>query len=491
MMPSSFMLQLKREFDEIVSESQCMETETPLPLIIMAIYLNHFGFIEFINARIPCFPIHCKYSPGVLAQLLVLVHFIPSYTRISLVSIFSVYEKMNLELLTGHKTDPLTGSVIRPDELNDDLFGRFLDDLYEYGCEKIFHDFTVAVRTTFSLPFTSILHFDATYSYSESEENDVKQIVAENFPHFGNPLDGTLFEPSWNEMMLFLLHEVYGPEFSKYIYISDCKDVTEEDILRLVRSEFPISFISCLPQNFHSKLSENAKCKTYEQNEGHYFGTCCNDAPDMQTDIYYASTIPVTISEFDMYVHVYKTPEKGANIERKVIQEQGALTAKLEKMCKKRFFSKEDAVCEMNSFLLAHSNSMIEVELEIASDVELKKPRGRPGKKPKPPEEVTRWKIVKLGMKRKEDKIDDEIRKSSTFCLITNVDPMEQSSQETLLLYKGENQAERQFHIVKRPMMPVTTFLKRSSRSKALLTILYLGALLHGVLQVISRIELR
>ena len=90
----------------------------------------------------------------------------------------------------------------------------------------------------------------------------------------------------------------------------------------------------------------------------------------------------------------------------------------------------------------------------------------------------------------KEGKIENEIKKASTFSLLTNVSPSEQSSWETLLLYKKQNHVESLFSILKQPMMAETIFLEKSERIQALMTLLYFSVLLHGILRVISHIEL-
>ena len=185
----------------------------------------------------------------------------------------------------------------------------------------------------------------------------------------------------------------------------------------------------------------------------------------------------------------YKTTDKKEKIERKVAKEQDKLTANLKKVCKKEFFCEADAVSEMNAFLSSCSNLMIEPDLDVVCEVTLKKPRGRPGKNPKPPTEITKWKIVHQGTKRKEEKITYEIEKASTFCLLTNIPPHEKSSREVLLLYKGQSCVESLFSVLKRPVMASTIFLKNPKRIEALMLILYFGLLLHGILQIISHIE--
>jgi hypothetical protein len=70
---------LLSEFEHLVSESQSMTKRTPFPLVLMANYLNRLGFIDYINERVSWDPKQCTYSPGVLAQLLVLAPFLSFY----------------------------------------------------------------------------------------------------------------------------------------------------------------------------------------------------------------------------------------------------------------------------------------------------------------------------------------------------------------------------------------------------------------------------
>ena len=166
------------------------------------------------------------------------------------------------------------------------------------------------------------------------------------------------------------------------------------------------------------------------------------------------------------------------------------MKADLEKLSKKEFFCEEDAETKRNSFLSSHSQLMVEPELKVIETVTLKNARGRPSKNPKPPQEIRRWKIASVRIVRKEEKIEKEIEKVSSFCLLTNVDSRKQSSSETLRLYKGQGHVESLFSSLKQPMMAATIFLEKPERIQALMTHLYFGVLLLGVLRVISHIEL-
>ena len=417
---------------------------------------------------------------------------------------------MDLELLIGHPLDPR--------DLNDDQFGRLLDRLYESGCDNLFHDLAISVRTTFSLPASYVLHSDTTshvlygeysacaesdvpllqitYGYSKDKRPDLKQIMTgmltddDGLPISSTTLDGNTADCTYNEQMLSLLQSVYGSELQKYTYIADSKLMTKENLLALTQGEFPISFISRLPSNFSNKLSERMKCEAYEQDQWNFLGTCCATTPGKKAPVYDAVTIPTTVYGTDMYVHVYKTTDKSEKVEKKVVREREKLETEVKHVCKREFFCEADAIAEMNAFLASHSALLNEVELAVTQEVTVKKPRGRPGKEQKAPLEVVRWKIGMQGIQRKEESIAKEIEKASTFCLITNIPSTEKSSREILLLYKGQSHVENQFSILKQPVMAATIFLETPERIKALMTLIYFSALMHGILRVISRIEL-
>ena len=492
-----------------------MAKRTPFPIVVMANYLNRLGFIDYMNDRISWDPKQWKYSPGILAQLLVLAPFLTHHKKIALLSLPTAYSKVDLEIVTGYTYDPITYQKIESSELNDTLFARLLDRIATYGCDKLFHDLAIQTRCTFSLPENTILHVDTTShvlygSYSESDANsplfithghskdkhpELKQIMTgavtdgDGIPLFATALNGNTADCSFNETTIHLLKAVYGPELQNHIYIADSKLLTKPNVLELMQGKVPIPFISRIPANFYEKLSETMRCKAYEQNEWEDVGTCCLHA-SKHSATYCATTFPTSVYGFQMYVHVYKTTQKREKIEKKVHQEAEKLNAELEKLSKRKFFCEQDAETDRNVFLSSHSHLMVEPELTVIQEITHKNARGRPNKNPKPPQEVRRWRIVSVRIVRKEEKIEKEIEKASSFCLLTNVDSRKQSSSETLLLYKGQGHVESVFSSLKQPMMAATIFLEKPERIKALMTLLYFGVLLLGVLRVISHIEL-
>jgi len=147
---------------------------------------------ESINRYVKWDPAQWKYSPGVLAQLLVIAVFIQANKKIALSRIHQVYAGMDLEMLAGEPVEPA--------ELSDDLFAAMLDRLWMAGCENFLSTIALTVRIVFDLPPNYVLHSDTTYhvlygdydssedasgpslvlptyGYSKDKRNDLKQIM--------------------------------------------------------------------------------------------------------------------------------------------------------------------------------------------------------------------------------------------------------------------------------------------------------------------------
>ena len=367
------------EIEHFVSKSQSMAKRTPFSLVLMANYLDRLGFIDYINERVSWDPKQCKYSPGVLAQLLVLAPFLPFHKKIALVSLSNAYSKVDLKVVTGYKYDPIANEKIEDTELNDDQFARLLDRISTYGCEKLFHDLAIRARCIFSLPENYIFHVDTTshvlygryptsdensalyitYGHSKDKRPNLKQIMTgavtdgDGLPLFATALNGNTADCSFNEVTISLLKAVYGPELRNHVYIADSKLLTEPNVIALMQGDSPIPFISRIPANFGNKVGETMRHRAYNQNEWEDLGTCCSH-PSKHSPVYWATTFPVIASGFDMYVHVYKTVEKREKIEKKVKQEEEKLTKELEKLGKREFFCEKDAKTELDSFLRSH-----------------------------------------------------------------------------------------------------------------------------------------
>ncbi len=74
-------------------------SQTPLPALIVASFLDKIGFVEYIDAMVTWDPTQWQVSPGNLAKALVLVPFIHSGPRLPIYSIAEYYQGLDMELL--------------------------------------------------------------------------------------------------------------------------------------------------------------------------------------------------------------------------------------------------------------------------------------------------------------------------------------------------------------------------------------------------------
>jgi hypothetical protein len=166
--------------------------------IVIATYLNRLGFKESINRYVKWDPAQWKYSPGVLAQLLVIAVFIPANKKVALSRIRQVYVGMDLELLAGEPT--------KPDELSDGFFVTMLDRLWEADPRIFLSTIALTVRTVFNLPPDYVLHSDTTshvlYGDYESSEYDSDPSLVR--PTYGYSKDKRDDLKQWNITSVYL-----------------------------------------------------------------------------------------------------------------------------------------------------------------------------------------------------------------------------------------------------------------------------------------------
>lgn len=506
----------KQSFEDQLNRiSKSAEDKTltiPLSLLVITSYMNRLRFKEILNERLRWDPKQWKYSPGVLAQLLVLVAFIPARKKIALSRIHEAFAGIDLNYLVGEPIDP--------EELNDDLFAQLLDRMHEYGCTTLYRSISLTVRTVFNFPENKLLHSDTTSHvltgdyYSESDQKrpsiinpafgvskekrfDLLQIMSgsvadgDGLVLFCHILDGNTADCEYNNMILSVLNTVYGEEFGSYTYIADCKVLTEKNLNQIYSGRSPVRFISCIPDNFSGKLSEKSRNQAYQDNNWDYLGICCQHPSGKGTEPeYWSQVYHKTVFGHPMWIHVYRKAESEKRLERYLNNQREKFCNDLEILTTKEFICEPDALKELEMFEKSHKKSIYSTILSTVPITRVKQPVGRPSKIPKPMIQTTTWRISGGDIIRDEEKIARKQRKIDSFCLLTSIPPEEMDSKAILISYKGQNVVESMFSLLKEPLLASTLFLEKPERIEALMTILYFSVLMHGILQLITRLRL-
>jgi transposase len=500
---------IRHQFGQIIQSSEDLALRTPLALIVIATYLNRLGFKESINRYVRWDTTQWKYSPGVLAQLLVIATFIPANKKIALSRIHQAYSGMDLELLVGEPVNPA--------DLSDGLFANMLDRLWEAGCENILSTIALTVRTVFDLPPDYILHSDTTshvlygdydsseyapdpscvrpaYGFSKDKRDDLKQIMTgmttdgDGLIRFCHVLDGNTADCEYNRMMIKTLQKVYGDEFYRYTYIADSKVLNKKNLDLISCDAKPVKIISRIPENFAGKLAEKIRIQAYEKQEWQHLGICCeHPAGKGKEPEYWVQTYKRDVFGFPVWIHIYKSGDAERRLQEKIKKAREAYEADLKVLTEKEFACEPDASTDLNAFIKSHSKSFFSVNLSAVASVSEKNPVGRPSKTPKPKQIAVTWGVSAGPIIQNEAMIERQRRKDESFCLLTNIDPDTLGSRDVLLRYKAQHKVEHNFSVLKMPLLASTLFLEKPERIEAMMTLLYFSVLMHGILQLISR----
>lgn len=503
---------LRLDLNELFQGYEDLTERTPLQLIVIANYLNRLNFINTINNYVKWDPDQWKYSPGVLAQLLILAVFIPAHKKVALSRIHQVYAGMDLEILVGEPIDP--------DDLSDHLFASMLDRLFQAGCDKLLSTIALTVRTVFNLPPNYILHSDTTshvlygdydsseyesnssiihptYGYSKDKRNDLKQIMTgmvtdgDGLIRISHVLDGNTSDGSYNHLMIKTLQEVYGEEFYQYTYIADSKMLNKKNLELINEGNNPVKIISHIPENFSGSLAKRVRNQAYEKQEWASLGICCeHPAGKGKEPEYWVQTFEEKAYGFPVWVHIYKSGDAERRLKSKIEKERVNFEAELKSLTEKTFACEPDANTELLRFHQTHSKSFFSVSLSPISSVIEKNPVGRPSANPKPKKIEVSWSIRAGEIIRNDEKIELQRQKDESFSLLTNISPEVFSSREVLLRYKGQHKVEHNFSVLKMPLLASTLFLEKPQRIEAMMTLLYFSVLMHGIIQVISRMRI-
>ena len=500
---------LRHQLEQIVKSAEDTALRTPASLIVIATYLNRLNFIESVNQKVRWDPTQWKFSPGILAQLLVLAVFIPANKKTALSRIHLAYAGMDLELLVGEPIDPAG--------LSDELFAAMLDRLWEAGCEFFFSSIALTVRTIFALPPDYTLHSDTTshvvygdyestetttepfririiYGLSKDKRKDLKQIMTgmvtdgDGLIRFCHVLDGNTADCEYNHMMLKTLQEVYGDEFHRYFYIADCKLLTKKNLTVISDTAKPVKIISRIPENFNNKLAGRIRKRAYEDQDWRHLGICCEfPAGNGAEPEYWVQTYQRQVFDIPVWVHIYKSGDAERKLQEKLKKERAVFELELKELTDKQFACEPDARTELKAFRNSHKKSFFDVNLSCTDTVTDKSPAGRPSDPPKPKIRTVTWAVSAGDILSDEVLIEQQRQKDESFILLTNVDTATVNSREVLLKYKGQQKVEHNFSVLKEPLLASTLFLEKPERIEAMMTLLYFSVLMHGLLQLISR----
>jgi len=260
------------------------------------------------------------------------------------------------------------------------------------------------------------------------------------------------------------------------IYVADCKLMTEKLFLSMIEDE--LLFVSRVPANFANKLEDRIRKEAYEKENWNEIGKISNTKK--------ACTYEIQHFRKEVYgklirLIVVKSSASLASFEASQKKKKENVVDSIKKLNKKVFACKTDALQEWEDFRKKHKKNPYIFSMELLELKTEKRPRGNPGKDPKPPKIITEW-ALKIEVEVDEKKLELLRKKAESFVLISNA-PEELSTPENLLKeYKGQVVVELNFKAIKSPILLSKVFLKKEERIEAMIMLISVALMVRALI---------
>ena len=397
--------------------------------------------------------------------------------------------------------DRLIGEGILPEHLNDDVLGRCLDALHEYGVSELYQQIAETaleklnlIPKALNLDITSF-HTDSNTKessddtvvsivkgYSRDHRPDLNQVVLELLceNQAGIPLHMRALSGNTNDQKAFSqvvkehLKSLKSAQNTQYL-IADAALYTKETIQELKdQSRY---FISRVPMTL-KEAKEKAAMANSDDFELLNNGYSAQWAESNYGDVSQRWLIVTSTQARDREL---KTFEK--NTTKLLAAEQ----KKLDKLCKKSFSCQRDAERAINDL---QKNLKVSRLGNISyKQISSYNQPGRPKNSQQP--DAYEYQVSAM-LEKDENKVNALQYDLGLFILATNDCESNLTMQEMLDLYKSQQRVEGGFRFLKSPeFMTNSLYLKKPKRIEALLMIMTLSLLIYAALEYEIRKELK
>jgi len=474
----------------------------PLILALANKILTTIGFVDFINGVVEWDDDQCKVTPGHLAKAIILATFFDIRAPLSLIKTRFI----------GVDTEFFFGEGITANDLNDYAIGRTLDKIAAAGPDRLFGTICLSTYAIYKIAFkrlhsdTTTLSFYGEYDldpeiseeeleetlqiirgYNKDHRPECKQVVVGKVVNeHGMPLaelsmDGNTSDAEWNEKALELVGQMYAGQLGESIYVADSKLINMNLFRTLMNPDRPIRFVSRCPANFAGKLEAKTIAEAYSDGDAWtdfgIFGS------GKKACSYKGKAYTESVDGHDVQLVVIHSSAGESRFQTKKEKALKALEQDIAIANKKLFVCEADAQKEWKRFCKAHKKSLYLYDVTFAETVQEKRPRGNPGKNPKPPQIVRQWSLQIQVIGEDSEAMASFRHTEESFVLITNVSPQECNPQEILGIYKNQMVVEMDFRLLKEPCIASVIYLKTPGRVQSLAMLLHVALLVRAMIQ--------
>ncbi len=386
-------------------------------------------------------------------------------------------------------TERLLGEGIFPEHINDDVLGRTLDKIYEYGCTELFNQ--IVLKAMKNVPFGAhILHTDTTsfslhgnyenldpelntieitYGHPKDMRWDLKRFVLsmvcnqEGIPLFVEALSGNASDKTTLVKTVKKIQKSLKLD-EKVYHIADSAIYSDDNITELGKHTLWITRVPGTITEVKDLLNADVELEVCTDIRYSCYETTSSYGGIKQKWVLFQSK--------EMKKRKEKTFD--SNIEKELKTAQRSLN-KLKKM---EYACEEDANRAAEKWLDEHQMYQFK---ELSIESKSRRMNGKRGR-PKKDEKLETYYLIKAKIKVDKRVIAQKREKLGRFILATN--DLDLTFEEILSYYKSQGNIERGFRFLKDKSFHVSeVYLKKESRIEALSMIMVLCLFLYSIAQ--------
>lgn len=440
---------------------------------------DELGISSIVDARLPKKRGH-KLSHGVVLKAMILNGLGFVDRRLYLCSDF--YGKVSCERLLGGDVSPI--------DLNDDVLGRTLDRIYEYGSTELFNDIIFNVMGKLDAPL--LLHVDTTsfsvhgeyggtgevmidYGLPKDGRWDLKRFVLglvcnqHGMPLFMKSFSGNCSDRKSLLDMITSLQQGLNNDQRAY-YVADSAFYTLDNLESLGRSTFWISRVPGTINEARELLGKDLDLTVCEDARYSFYETASDYAGIPQKW--------VVVRSEEMRDKMLATYEK--SLEKELEESRKSL----KHLQSHEYFCEEDALKAAREWIASRPLlEFIELRVEV---VRKNGGRGRPRKGSLVKE------FYRIRAKTALSREEADLRKAKLGRFIIATNDLDKNAEELINDYKGQSRVEKGFRFLKDDTFSVSgVYLKNQDRIEALTMVMVLCLLIYSVLEWKLRKKLR
>jgi transposase len=433
---------------------------------------DELGIAEVVDDRLPKKRVHkLAHSIALKAMLLNGLGFVDR--RLYLCTEF--FDKVPCERLLG----------VSPEDLTDDVLGRTLDRIYEYGPTELFNEIVFGLMG--KLGEFQLLHVDTTsfcvegeydgenivkidYGYSRKDgRSDLKRFVLglvcnqHGMPVFMQSFSGNESDKkSLLEMITKLKSGLDSPD--KVYHVADSAFFTSNNVKSIGLSMYWISRVPTSISRAKKLLGQDLDMVVCSDPRYSYH----------EVRVKYAG-----IPQKWVVVHSEEAEKaKAASFEKKLEKEMKADMTSLWHLSNHEYYCKEDALKAAGKWIAERPVLQFEHLRVITVRKSRNGKRGRPSKN----EETNTFYKIDAATGINQEEIEHRKERPGRFILATN--DLELDAELLLSNYKGQSRVEKGFRFLKDDTFSVSDiYLKNEKRIEALAMVMVLCLLLYSILE--------